>query len=793
MEKIKVENLSFAYPDKGKKALSGVNLSVSAGEFVVLCGKSGSGKSTLLRALKPSLAPFGEVSGKVFLDGADITALSPREDAEKIGFVLQNPENQIVTDKVYSELAFTLESLSYKTEEMRLRVAEMASFFGLSDVFSNDVASLSGGMKQTLALASVMATSPEVLLLDEPTSRLDPIAAEKFLSTLRRINRELGVTVIMSEHNLSEAFALADRVVVLDEGEIIADAPPREVGRILSEGSSEMFMALPTPTRAFFSKEDGGVCPITVREGREWLDVTPKKEIDFSGRNARCGETVLEASDVFFRYEKNSRDVLRGLSLSLKEGELYALVGANGAGKSTALSVICGIKKPLSGSVTIQGGKKIMMLPQNPQMLFVKNTVEDDLLEMLDGDTAKKEKVSEMLKFFGIERLASRHPFDLSGGEQEKAALAKILLSEPDILLLDEPTKGLDAHFKRDLGELLSKLCHRGVTILTVTHDIEFAACYADRCGMFFDGEIVSEGTPREFFSGKSFYTTDAARMSRNIIDGAVLCEDIISAVGGEEKNFEKKKAPPHIEEKKKEEKVPEKKTRASAKSIAVSCIFFLLLIPLTIFLGMELLDNRKYYFISLAVILETLIPFFVMFEEKRPSAKEVVTIAVMCALAVVGRVAFEALPQFKPVAAIVIVSGICLGGEAGFLVGALSAFVSNFFFGQTPFTPWQMLAFGLIGFIAGLLFKKCIPKYRVWLCLFGFVATFVIYGGIMNPVSVILGQPNPTKEMIITAYATGFLFDIVHSLATAVFLFFIARPLGDKLSRIKQKYGIMK
>ncbi len=798
MEKIKIENLSFTYPDEIKPALSGVNLSVAAGEFVTVCGKSGSGKSTLLRALKPSLAPFGEASGRVFLDGKNIPELSPREEAEKLGFVFQNPENQIVTDKVWSSLAFGLESLSYEKEEMRLRVSEMASFFGLGDIFHKNVSELSGGQKQTLALASVMATSPEVLILDEPTSRLDPIASQKFLETLHRINRELGVTVIISEHNLSEVFPISDRVVVMEDGKIIADTAPREVGKALSDLQNDMFCALPTPTQVYFSKKNDTECPITVREGRAWLSEAKIGKVKFETKEKVNGESVMAAENIFFRYEKNSRDVLSDFSVKLQSGEIYAIVGGNGAGKTTALSVLSGIRKPQRGRVTVADGKRVLMLPQSPQLIFVRNTVELDLLEMFEGDKTlaeeeKREKVAEMMNFFGIAHLADRHPYDLSGGEQEKAALAKVLLASPDILLLDEPTKGLDAHFKRELGELLSRLSKKGVSILMVTHDVEFAARYATRCGMFFDGEIVSEGAPCEFFGGKSFYTTDAARMSRGMLDGAVLSEDIISAVGGEVREYRCAKEKDFLPIKKEESKKETPKEKKIKKSIIVSCVFFLLLIPLTIFFGMEYLDNRKYYFISLALIVETLIPFFVMFEERRPRAKEIVVVAVMCALAVAGRVAFEMLPQFKPVAAIVIISGIMLGGEAGFLVGALSAFVSNFFFGQTPFTPWQMLAFGLIGFASGAIFRKGMPKKRVWICLFGFIATFIIYGGIMNPVSVILGQPNPTAEMFITAYATGFMFDIVHSLATAVFLFFIAKPMGEKLSRIKKKYGIGK
>ncbi len=797
MEKITIKDLSFTYPGEANYALSGINLKISAGEFITVCGKSGSGKSTLLRSLKPSLAPSGDYTGEIFFDGKSVFDLSQREEAEKIGFVFQNPENQIVTDKVWHELAFGLESLSCTKEEIRLRVSEMASFFGLSDVFYSDVAHLSGGQKQILSLASVMALSPEVIILDEPTSRLDPIAAQKFIETVHKINRELGVTVIISEHNLSEVFSRSSRVIVMENGEIKADAVPVEIGKKLDEVASDMFFALPTPVQAYFSKESDLPCPITVRDGREWLAEMPKNKNWKPEDRKQCdGETVLSVSDCFFRYEKNSRDILSGLNLELKAGELYVVVGGNGAGKTTALSVIAGIKKPLRGEVKITKGKKLSYLPQNPQTLFVRNTVELDLLEIFRDEKTlteeeKKEKVSEMMDFFGITHLKDRHPYDLSGGEQEKAALAKVLLTSPDILLLDEPTKGLDASFKEELGELLGKLMGNGISILMVSHDIEFAARYATRCGMFFGGEIVSEGKPLAFFRDKRFYTTEAGRMTRGIIDDALITEDIVSAIGGNQKERKKEQKKTPEFEKKEEKSTSTKEKRVNPKSVIVSCIFFLILIPLTVIAGTAFLDSRKYYFISLAVIIETLVPFFVMFETRHKTAKEIAIVAVMCALAIAGRVAFEMLPQFKPVAALVIISGIMLGGEAGFLVGAISAFVSNFFFGQTPFTPWQMLAFGLIGFLSGILYKKGMPKKRGGLCIFGFLATVIIYGGILNPVAVILGQPSPTPEMFITAYVTGFAFDVVHALATAVFLYFIALPMGEKLSRIKKKYDI--
>ena len=334
--------------------------------------------------------------------------------------------------------------------------------------------------------------------------------------------------------------------------------------------------------------------------------------------------------------------------------------------------------------------------------------------------------------------------------------LAKVLLMEPEILLLDEPTKGMDAHFKEEFADILADLKSNGVTILMVSHDVEFCAEYADRCALVFDGSITSDGAPREFFKGKSFYTTSANRMARTCLPDAVLAEDIILACGGTTQKKEKKtpkieSLTPKIEEKERLEVLQNPKAEKKLEKRALLTIFLILfLMPLTIYTGVSFLGDRKYYFTSLLVMLETIIPFLMIYEKRKPQARELVVISVLCVLAVAGRAAFAMLPQFKPVIALIIISGVCFGGESGFLVGAVSGFVSNFFFGQGPWTPWQMFAFGIIGFIAGILFKKgFLRKTKASLCIFGFLATFVIYGGIMNPASVIMWQNKINWDMI--------------------------------------------
>ena len=889
MESFKIENLSFTYPNRTDKALDDINFTVNQGEFVLLCGKSGCGKTTLLRLLKSSLAPHGEIRGNICFNGKPLADYDTKEQASVIGFVMQNPDNQIVTDKVWHELAFGLESLGYKQTEIRTRVSEMASFFGIQTWFYKKVCELSGGQKQLLNLASVMVMQPSVLILDEPTSQLDPIAAGEFLKTLEKINRELGTTVILTEHRLEDAFPMADRVIVMDGGKIIADETPTEVGRILKVENHDMYKALPTPMRVHGKVKNTLSCPLTVRDGRVWLSEYSKEntlntEIIPKDKVQDSADTVIEIKDAWFRYEKELPDALKGFNLCVNKGELFCLVGGNGTGKTTALSLISGLNTPYRGDVKIKGQSisKIKslydgllgVLPQNPQSVFVKKTVYLDLMEILSDKKLTKEekeqKVHNISVLCRIENLLENHPYDLSGGEQQRAALAKILLMEPEILLFDEPTKGMDAHFKEEFADILLDLKANGVTILMVSHDIEFCAEFADRCALVFDGSITSIDTPREFFKGKNFYTTAANRMARTRLPDAVLAEDIILACGGNVEKRERKSR--HIELHKDQNEIKPQKEKAQKLTpariivgsifallfaltslsfiadidilglakvsflgldtlqiiavieVAIACFCFfpqkdigieviqvpksdrkltkrtllatfliLLLIPLTIYIGVFFLGDRKYYFISLLIILETMIPFLMVFESRKPKAREIIVICVLCAIAVAGRAAFFMLPQFKPVVALVIIAGVCFGGETGFLVGAVTGFVSNFFFGQGPWTPWQMFAFGIIGFIAGILFKKgFLRKTKASLCIFGFIATLVIYGGIMNPASVIMWQSKINWDMIKAAYIMGIPFDLIHALGTAFFLWFISEPMIDKIERIKIKYGLV-
>lgn len=581
---IEIQDLCFAYPKEEIRALDHIDLKIEEGEFIVLCGKSGCGKSTLLTHLKTPLTPHGRRKGQILFDGQIISEIDNREQTQRIGYVLQNPDNQIVTDKVWHELAFGLESLGYSTPDIRIRVAEMASYFGIQDWFYKNVAELSGGQKQLLNLASIMAMHPDLLVLDEPTSQLDPIAASDFLETVKKIHRDLGMTIVLTEHRLEEVFPAADRVIVMDQGKIYAVGSPEEIGEVLRKADHEMFLAMPVPMQVYakvnhekrivgdsdLKPDQDLLCPITVRDGRQWLEkicrargiepadrkITGSQEQDKPKKKEKKEDVILDSRELWFRYEKDLPDVVKGASFKIRRGEFYCLLGGNGTGKSTTLSLICRLRKPYRGKILLDG-KDIRkysdmelfrgylgVLPQNPQSLFVKKTVEEELYEMIGGSKEKKnaEYHIKMKKREAIEGIAAvthltgilhRHPYDLSGGEQQRLALAKILLLRPKLLLLDEPTKGLDAYFKQEFAEILDLLKEQGVTIFMISHDIEFCAAHADRCGLFFDGNIVVSGEPREFFAGNNFYTTAANRMARKYFPEVVTGNDIVKCLEG--------------------------------------------------------------------------------------------------------------------------------------------------------------------------------------------------------------------------------------------------------------------
>lgn len=952
-----IEKFSFAYPDgndeSGKTylpdALRDAELHVRQGEFVVVLGRSGCGKTTLLRQLKPSVTPVGKKNGQIFFDGEDIGGLDDKTAASQIGFVWQDVDAQLVTDKVWHELAFGLESLGYDNGYVRRRVAEMCSFFGLGDIFHRKVMELSGGQKQLVNLASVMAMSPKVLILDEPTSQLDPIAANDFINSLVRINRELGTTIIMTEHRLEDVLPVCNRSVVMENGSIIYDGDVRGFAESVRTQRIDrgLYLSMPASVQIYMGLEKDSVkqLPLTVPDAREWLTdydrkfrenggvpVVPGKMnretdegVNCSGNQAdksvagkcdkdqgtaisqeyaRCRaehHVVCSLDDVSFRYERNTGDVLRQVSLDIYENEILMINGSNGCGKSTMLSLIAHVYRPYSGKLRIAKNLKTGMLPQNPELLFTRRSVRDELIDAKD-----RQQLAEIVRFCRLEELLDRHPYDLSGGEKQRLALAKVLIADPDILLMDEPTKGLDNGFKMQLADMLRKLQKRGKTIVVVSHDIEFCAVAGDRVALLFDGEVATVGDVRSYMSDNNFFTTAASRISRNVLDGAVTVQDVLAAYGadldvtGAENESEKENtqgaegetektdnlesvkmsesagisddklaniilnkdrkvenlsiwqivtiaattviiifgfwntmsvsdlaglvqqmtvtaegrkylvlygvmiaaifgllvAIRPITKKKNEDIVMDSAGRGFGKRTVVSIVAVLVLMPATIWFGVARLGDKKYLFISLLVLLEAMLPFFVSFEDRKPKVRDIVTLAVMCALAVTGRTAFFMLPNFTPVMAIVIIAGVAFGCEGGFITGAMTMFVSNFIMGQGPWTPWQMFAMGLVGFLAGLFFAGCSVRTRnmtkLGLCIFGALMCIVVYGGIMNPASVIMWQPNINFSMIMASYVTGFPFDLAQATATVIALWLVARPFLEKLDRVRIKFGVL-
>ena len=475
---LSIQGLSFSYPagEDGQvsRMLGPVDWDVSAGAFVLLVGDTGSGKSTLLSLVKPQIAPAGERTGSVQVFGRPVEELSDAESARTVGYVFQDPENQIVCDSVWHEMAFGLENLGIPQDEMRRLVAETSYFFGIDDWFRRDTATLSGGRKQLLALASTLVMQPRLLLLDEPTAQLDPIAEKNFLHALFRVNRELGCTVVVATHApramvdyATDAVRLVDgrieRVDNLDE----LRGRPMLLGKGGERGGSEL-----TPQGAMTST----------------LEPAP----------------TVSLERLWFRYDRDADWVLRGLELAVRPG-IHALVGGNGCGKSTVLALMAGARKPQRGRV-VRAAARTALLPQNPRALFVAESVTEELMEWSGPAGYTAADAQHMLDRVGLLGCARQHPYDLSGGQQQMLALAKLLLIRPGLLLLDEPTKGLDVASRRKVAQLLSELRAAGTTVVLATHDLDFVEQVADAVSMVFDGEVACTASAEAFFLGNVYY-----------------------------------------------------------------------------------------------------------------------------------------------------------------------------------------------------------------------------------------------------------------------------------------------
>lgn len=524
MEVLRVKDLSFSYPNSNKEVLSRLNFSINSGDFVLLMGETGSGKSTLLKLLKKELAPLGSLTGEIVFNSLGKSGGTASID---VGFVGQNPSLQVVTDNVYSELSFGLESLGVNNSQIRSRVAEIAVCFGLESKFREHTASLSGGKLQLLNLASVMVMTPQLLLLDEPTSQLDPVAAAELLASVKRLNQELGLTVIIAEHRTEEVMPLCNRVIALKQGGMLCDEPVRRACELLSRQST-LADELPTATRLYSALSGDLACPISISEGRELLsELTPIGRLDTPEPN-RSRQKAVEMKNVCFRYGRELPDVLRNLDLTVYEGECLCLFGGNASGKTTVLSCLSSVLKPYCGKIEIFGKnikaykgdslyrQCLSFLPQEVTAVFSKNTVGEELAD-IDGET------------FSLRELSHLHPYDLSGGEMQLLALAKAIAAKPRLLLLDEPAKGLDHRAKQRLIEALKKLKAQGLTIILVTHEAELAAEIADRCALFFDGACVCVEACRDFLLHNSYFTTPMVRMTRQLDERVISVDEALS------------------------------------------------------------------------------------------------------------------------------------------------------------------------------------------------------------------------------------------------------------------------
>lgn len=536
---IETVNLNFEYALAQHKSLLDVNVSVNSGDFIVMVGPSGSGKTTLLRQLKPELWPVGKRSGEVRFNGQPLSALAPAESAQQIGMVFQNPDDQLVMDNVIQELAFSLENIGLSATVIQKRIAELASFLGLQDLLYANVQNLSGGQKQLVNLAAVLILRPTLLLLDEPTAQLDPIATKDFMSLLQRVHDELGITIVMSEHVLDDVIPLASELWLVDNGEVSFTGDVTNGLKLLWQ-QPKMRAFVPDVPALFLSDEFTENVPLNVADGRK---VLPKLHGKLKTKHPLDDKQkpVIAMKHVSFEYDRNGFYVLDNLDLSITPDHWLAIIGKNGTGKTTLLKVMMGLLGARRGIVKVLGKRignwkdqelfqQVSYLSQNPSEYFSFETVTEEYVERAKQlNLAEPEKAAaQMMSQLSITKLANQNPHDASGGEQQLIALGLLLLARPKVLLLDEPTKGLDPVRRQRLGELLKALqLNQQLTIVMVSHDMAFSARFADQCALLFDGKIVSQAEPHQFFAENFFYTTNINRLVRQQLPEVIDREEI--------------------------------------------------------------------------------------------------------------------------------------------------------------------------------------------------------------------------------------------------------------------------
>ena len=605
MALIEFNNFSFAYlnsdgTESQTKSLDNINLEINFGDFVLLCGPSGCGKTTLLTNLKKELMPAGRRSGEIKFNGTKIQDLDDISSACDIGYLFQNPDSQIVTDTVIQEIAFPLENIGIPTEEIRNRISEIVAFFGINDILHKNVNELSGGQKQLVNLCSLLVLRPEVLLLDEPMSQLDPIASYEFLSIVRRLNEEFSITVIMSEHKADSVFPFIDKAVFLKDGRIeFVDNAHNICSEVIDDEIFENYLPAVTKIYNSLSTKYPSLSklntPLSIREGRRCLGTihddlikisndddnsnnlnldnlssTSKKynsheksgildKLSFNGNK----DALIQMKGIYFAYEKEKL-ILKNIDFDLNKGEFVSLIGGNGVGKSTFLQILVGILKPIKGKVKYKKGINLAYVHQNPMIHFSKDNVKEEFLESIlesnlfamQNIEFDKERYDSLLKlnneefsnsdilnglkfenidyrfkdlieFFNIGDLLNKHPYDCSGGEQQKIVILKAILQNSDVLVLDEPTKGLDPISSKALADILNSLRDNGLTILMTSHDLDFVANNCKRCLMLFDKDIQIDDDPKVIFAENNFYTTFTNRMVKEYIPDVVTLDDV--------------------------------------------------------------------------------------------------------------------------------------------------------------------------------------------------------------------------------------------------------------------------
>ena len=728
--------------------------------------------------LKPSLAPMGYMSGTVTLDGAEDSGAMDKTCA----YITQSPEDGFVSDRVYGEIVFAAENMGMDEMKMHRRVSEIVSYFGLEELFSSDINSLSGGQAQLVGICAALITQPEVLLVDEGAGRLDPLHERSLMDILRYINEQLGITVIMTAHRLENLPKTCDRLIILEQGHVIADGTPKTAAQALYNMRHQFFCAMPCAayvSAGIDKSADFGITECRNKIKEKMCEHNIEKTL-FPKTEISHGQTAISVKNIVFSYENSEKPVLNGLNFNLQYGSVCALFGGNGAGKTTLLNVLAGVIKPSVGK--LERGGSLFYIPQDARTVFTKSTVRDELHALAETPCAAENAAER----YELCELLDMHPFDLSNGQRQKLALCLAELSKCDIILMDEPTGGLDAVFKEKLSLYMRDMAKGGAAILFAAHDADFASIAADRAVMLFDGAVSSDTDIRTFFEDGMFYTTSAARLALGTVGNAITKEEILDCLqiphfrpSGEKPKYGEKQMPEH------RTVHMEKKTEKGG----VSPIFLAVLAITTAMLCFAPIE-RKLLIVMAAIMLETTAYFFVSCENGGITMEKAVLIAVMCAAAVSGRAAFFAFASFKPVLAVVIICGITLGGRAGFVVGAMCMLISNFIFGQGTWTLFQMFGAGLIGLMASLINENG-RNFKLKTCVFGAVCAVCVYGLIVNPSYILVSQQTVTAPMIFASLITGFPFDAVHAAATAFFLYFCLEPSVRLINRAKIRYGM--